>query len=95
MTTRCVKRAVSAALAGVVLVSLPLPAPAQTPIRIGASLSVTGTYAKPGTQQKEGYDVCVDELNAKGGLLGRKVEFVVYDDQSIPATAKAIDLQTQ
>ena len=87
MTTRCLKRAVSAALAGVVLVSLPLPAPAQTPIRIGASLSVTGTYAKPGTQQKEGYDVCVDELNAKGGLLGRKVEFVVYDDQSMPATA--------
>src|SRR4026209_1169028 len=87
MTTRCLKRAVSAALAGVVLVSLPLPAPAQPPIRIGASLSVTGTYAKPGTQQKEGYDVCVDELNAKGGLLGRKVEFVVYDDQSMPATA--------
>src|SRR4026208_2524518 len=87
MTTRCLKRAVSAALAGVVLVSLPLPAPAQTPIRIGASLSVTGTYAKPGTQQKDGDGVGIDELNARGGLLGRKVELVIYDDQSQPATA--------
>ena len=52
------------------------PAEAQAPIKIGASLSLTGTYAKPGTYQKEGYEVCADELNAKGGLLGRKVEFV-------------------
>jgi branched-chain amino acid transport system substrate-binding protein len=76
-----------AALAGVVLASLPVPAGAQTPIKIGASMSVTGTYAKPGSYQKEGYDVCIDELNAKGGLLGRKVELVIYDDQSQPATA--------
>ena len=74
-------------IVGVGLASLPLPAAAQTPIKIGASMSVTGTYAKPGTYQKEGYDVCIDELNAKGGLLGRKVELVIYDDQSQPATA--------
>jgi branched-chain amino acid transport system substrate-binding protein len=76
-----------AALAGVVLAALPAPAGAQTPIKIGASMSVTGTYAKPGSYQKEGYDVCIDELNAKGGLLGRRVELVIYDDQSQPATA--------
>jgi branched-chain amino acid transport system substrate-binding protein len=81
------KRLAPAALAGVVLASLPMPAGAQTPIKIGASMSVTGTYAKPGSYQKEGYDVCIDELNAKGGLLGRKVELVIYDDQSQPATA--------
>jgi branched-chain amino acid transport system substrate-binding protein len=81
------KRLAPAALAGVVLASLPVPAGAQGPIKIGASMSVTGTYAKPGTYQKEGYDVCIDELNAKGGLLGRKVELVIYDDQSQPATA--------
>jgi branched-chain amino acid transport system substrate-binding protein len=64
-----------------------VPADAQqAPIKIGASLSLTGTYAKPGTYQKEGYDVCADEVNAKGGLLGRKVEFVLYDDQSMPPT---------
>ena len=62
------------------------PLPAQTPIKIGASLSLTGTYAKPGSYQKDGYDLCADEVNGKGGLLSRKVEFVVYDDQSMPAT---------
>src|SRR5262245_43253593 len=72
----------------VALLAASLPAQAQQgPIRIGASISVTGTYAKPGTYQREGYEVCADELNAKGGLLGRKVEFVLYDDQSMPATA--------
>ena len=59
---------------------------AQAPIKIGASLSLTGTYAQPGSYQKEGYELCQDHLNAKGGLLGRKVEFVFYDDQSMPAT---------
>jgi branched-chain amino acid transport system substrate-binding protein len=87
MTMTSWKRLAPVALAGVVFGSLPLPAAAQTPIKIGASMSVTGTYAKPGTYQKQGYDVCIDELNAKGGILGRKVELVIYDDQSNPATA--------
>jgi branched-chain amino acid transport system substrate-binding protein len=64
----------------------PAPAQAQAPIKIGASLSLTGTYGKIGVYQKEGYELCAEDLNAKGGLLGRKVEFVVYDDQSMPAT---------
>ena len=87
MAMTSLKYLAPAALASVMLASLPVPAGAQTPIKIGASMSVTGTYAKPGTYQKEGYDVCIDELNAKGGLLGRKVELVIYDDQSQPATA--------
>jgi branched-chain amino acid transport system substrate-binding protein len=87
MTMTSWKRLAPVALAGVVFASLPLPVAAQTPIKIGASMSVTGTYAKPGTYQKQGYDVCIDELNAKGGILGRKVELVIYDDQSTPATA--------
>src|SRR5438067_1776905 len=64
-----------------------VPATAQAPIRIGASLSLTGTYAKLGKNQHEGYQLCEKDLNAKGGLLGRKVQFAVYDDQSMPATA--------
>ena len=77
----------SAVIAALTVIAAALPAQAQqAPIRIGASLSLTGTYAKPGTYQKEGYDVCADEVNAKGGLLGRKIEFVLYDDQSTPAT---------
>jgi branched-chain amino acid transport system substrate-binding protein len=87
MTMTSWKRLAPVALVGVVFASLPQPVAAQTPIKIGASMSVTGTYAKPGTYQKQGYDVCIDELNAKGGILGRKVELVIYDDQSTPATA--------
>lgn len=87
MTMTSPRRLASLTLATVMLASVTLPAAAQTPIKIGASMSVTGTYAKPGTYQKEGYDVCIDELNAKGGVLGRKVELVIYDDQSQPATA--------
>jgi branched-chain amino acid transport system substrate-binding protein len=64
-----------------------VPATAQGPIKIGASLSLTGTYAKLGKNQHEGYQLCQKDLNAKGGVLGRKIEFVVYDDQSMPATA--------
>ena len=64
-----------------------MPATAQGPIRIGASLSLTGTYAKLGKNQHEGYQLCEKEVNGKGGLLGRKLQFVVYDDQSMPATA--------
>jgi branched-chain amino acid transport system substrate-binding protein len=78
---------VVAALTAGGLLAGALPAPAQGPIKIGASLSLTGTYAQPGTYQKEGYDLCAEHLNAKGGLLGRKAEFVLYDDQSTPATA--------
>ena len=63
------------------------PSLAQAPIRIGASLSMTGSYAEPGNFQREGYGLCAKDLAARGGLLGRPVQFVLYDDQSQPATA--------
>ncbi len=75
-----------AATAAFVAILAPIPVHAQAPIKVGASLSLTGTYAQPGSYQKEGYELCADHVNAKGGLLGRKIEFVFYDDQSMPAT---------
>src|SRR5262245_5511980 len=78
----------SAVIAAIAVLTATVPVIAQqAPIKIGASMSLTGTYAKPGGYQKEGYDICSDEVNAKGGVLGRKIEFVFYDDQSMPATA--------
>ena len=65
---------------------VPGVARAQQPIRIGASISLTGTYAKPGIYGRDGYLFCQKEVNAKGGLLGRKIEFVPYDDRSDPQT---------
>jgi len=63
-----------------------VPAPAQSPLRIGASLSLTGTYAKPGLYGREGYALCQKHLNAGAGVLGRPIEFVIYDDRSDPQT---------
>jgi len=77
--------AVVAAALAAVLLTVPI-VDAQGPVRIGASLSLTGTYAKLGKNQHEGYQLCLKDLNAKGGLLGRKLELVVYDDQSMPPT---------
>jgi branched-chain amino acid transport system substrate-binding protein len=61
-------------------------AAAQTPVKIGASLSLTGSYAALGQNQQRGYQLCAKHVNEKGGVLGRKVEFVLYDDQSQGAT---------
>ena len=64
---------------------------AQPPIRIGASLSHTGAYeALSQNQVGRGYPLCVKHANEKGGVLGRKLELVLEDDQSQPATAARI-----
>ncbi len=60
---------------------------AQPPIRIGASLAQTGVYAALGQNLLRGYQLCVKHTNEKGGVLGRKLELVLYDDGSDPATA--------
>jgi len=73
-------------LAAGLLLPLGGSALAQQPIKIGASLSLTGTYAKLGNNQHRGYQLCAKHVNEKGGVLGRKVEFVLYDDRSDPQT---------
>jgi branched-chain amino acid transport system substrate-binding protein len=84
----------SALTAGLVfiaaLVGLVAQAPAQAPIRVGASISHTGAYAAPAQNQLRGYRLCVKHTNEKGGVLGRKLELLVEDDQSQPAVAARI-----
>ena len=60
---------------------------AQAPIKIGASMSTTGPLAAVGQNQLRGYQLCVKQANEKGGVLGRKLELVFYDDASAPSTA--------
>ncbi len=60
---------------------------AADPIKIGAFLSVTGQMSPMGDPQKRTFDYVIDEINAKGGVLGRKVELIVYDDGSEPEKA--------
>ena len=60
------------------------------PIRIGFSEALTGGLAAGGKAALLSYQIWQDEVNQKGGLLGRKVELVYYDDQTNPATVPAI-----
>jgi branched-chain amino acid transport system substrate-binding protein len=64
-------------------------APVEGPIKIGASLPLTGDFSDPGTAAERGYQLWADVVNNSGGLLGRQVEFVIYDNASNPDTAVA------
>ena len=63
---------------------------AQNPVRIGSTLSLTGPLAPAGAIQKVAIEVFIDDLNGRGGLLGRKVEWVLKDDQSRPDLARTL-----
>jgi branched-chain amino acid transport system substrate-binding protein len=52
------------------------------PIKIGASLPLTGDFSEPGTAAQQGYQIWQQLVNEKGGLLGRPVAITIKDDQS-------------
>jgi branched-chain amino acid transport system substrate-binding protein len=54
------------------------------PVVIGASVSLTGDFADSGKAVQRGYEMWASEVNAKGGLLGRKVSMKIVDDASSP-----------
>ncbi len=56
--------------------------PTGDPILFAASLPLTGEFSISGTKHRDGYQFCVDEINARGGLLGRDVELIVEDNRS-------------
>src|SRR5437763_9945937 len=62
----------------------------QPPIKIGMSMPQTGGLAGGGKASLLGIEIWRDDVNAKGGLLGRKVELIVYDDKSSAAETPAI-----
>ena len=62
----------------------------QPPLRIGFGMSLTGPLAGNGKAALISMEIWRDDVNAKGGILGRKVEFVHYDDQTNPATVPSI-----
>jgi branched-chain amino acid transport system substrate-binding protein len=66
--------------------TLPNVAKAADPIRIGLSVALTGGVAPIGKQVLAALQIWRDDVNAKGGLLGRPVELVFYDDQSNPGS---------
>jgi len=72
------------------LMLLALPAFAADPIKIGFSAEETGGSAASGKQFVLTAQIWADQVNAKGGLLGRPVQLIHYDDQSNPALVPGI-----
>lgn len=62
----------------------------KEPIKIGFSMALTGPLAANGKQALLGMKIWEEETNAKGGLLGRPVKLINYDDQSNPSTVPGI-----
>ena len=58
----------------------------QIPIRIGATVSQSGRFSEPSAMVHDGYRLWEKQVNQHGGLMGRPVELVVYDDRSDPET---------
>lgn len=52
------------------------------PIKIGASLPLTGPFSVSGEGHRQGYELCIDLVNERGGWLGRKVELAIEDNRS-------------
>lgn len=80
-----IKRVLLTATAAVLALSA--PASAADPVRIGVALSQTGNLADSAAPYFKGLDLWREQANARGGLAGRPIEFVVYDDRSDPATS--------
>jgi branched-chain amino acid transport system substrate-binding protein len=76
-------------LCAVLSLALPVAAIAQ-PIKIAGLVELSGTGATAGTNFDNGVKLAVKEINAAGGILGRKIEYTSYDTQTNPATAKAL-----
>jgi branched-chain amino acid transport system substrate-binding protein len=76
--------------AGLVALALAGSASAAEPIKIGFCMALTGGLAPSGKAALLAMKIWEDETNAEGGLLGRPVKLIYYDDQSNPATVPGI-----
>jgi branched-chain amino acid transport system substrate-binding protein len=89
-TWRTIVASMFAAATGLVPVAADAQAPAGEPIKIGFSMALTGPLSPNGKSALLGMKIWEEEINAKGGLLGRPVRLVYYDDQSQAAPVPGI-----
>ncbi|MFL6805440.1 MAG: amino acid ABC transporter substrate-binding protein [Xanthobacteraceae bacterium] len=90
LTRRFLSFGVVLATAAMTVVAAQAQAPSGEPIRIGYSMALTGGLAPNGKSALLAQKIWEEDINAKGGLLGRPVKLVYYDDQSNPATIPGI-----
>ena len=84
------KRTLFAGAAMMALAATVVAAPAHAQIKIATAGPITGEYASFGTQLKEGAQQAVDDINAKGGVLGQKLVLEVGDDACDPKQAVSV-----
>lgn len=86
------RRLLGALAAGALALAFAGPAAAEAgkPIRIGSTLALTGPLASTAIVHKIVGEMYVEELNKRGGLLGRPVEWVLLDDQSKPDLTRTL-----
>jgi branched-chain amino acid transport system substrate-binding protein len=82
--------ALTIALSTLVLLPTSVGAQAKTPIRVGFSIAQTGPLSGAGKSGLLALQIWRDDVNSRGGLLGRPVELIVYDDQGNPALTPGI-----
>jgi branched-chain amino acid transport system substrate-binding protein len=75
---------------GFLAIALAFSAYAQQPLKIGFGMSLTGPLAGNGKAALIAMQIWAEDVNGKGGILGRKVELVYYDDQTNPSTVPSI-----
>ena len=91
ITRRSVNRGIGAAFLSPALARTPAYAQGGgDPIKIGFGMALTGPLAVNGKQALLGAQIWQEEVNARGGLLGRQVQLINYDDQSKPDTVPGI-----
>src|SRR2546429_8025763 len=80
----------TATLAAIVLAAGVAAAAAQESIKVGVIQPLTGAFAASGNYVANGAKIAADEINAKGGILGKKLELVIEDNKSNPTEAAAV-----
>lgn len=83
-------RLAAAVAAGALLVIASSGVSAQSTIKLANVLELSGAIASAGTQYRNGVELAVKEINANGGVLGRRFEATTMDNQSNPGVAKAM-----
>jgi branched-chain amino acid transport system substrate-binding protein len=89
----CARASIGVAIAALALsLACTVPASAQSspPIKIGYSMALTGGLAPNGKSALLAQKIFEEDVNAKGGVLGRPVKLIYYDDKSAPAEVPAI-----
>ncbi len=83
---RCIRTILSATSVAL----LAVPAFAADTLKVGVQAPITGSYANEGQGIENGVQLLAEQINAKGGVMGKKIEVIVCDDQGTVTAMRPI-----